>query len=92
MVLDPSERPDGGPAWLLSQPGVLRAAWEGEPWKTLGFALDEAHYYQYRVTRDGGGFVVEARGDLDCDGVFGRFSRQVTPDGVSPLQSEKEIE
>jgi len=68
------------------------AAWQGEPWKSLGFALDTAHYYQYRVARDGGGFVVEARGDLDCDGVFSRFVRHVTPDGVGPLQSENEIE
>src|SRR6185437_8765 len=31
MVLDDDDRPDGGPAWLLSQPGFLQSAWEGEP-------------------------------------------------------------
>jgi hypothetical protein len=31
VVLGPEERPEGGPAWLLSQPGFLREAWEGEP-------------------------------------------------------------
>ncbi len=31
VILEPEERPDGGPAWLLSQPGFLREAWEGEP-------------------------------------------------------------
>jgi hypothetical protein len=31
VALDPRERPAGGPAWLLSQPGFLRTAWEGEP-------------------------------------------------------------
>jgi hypothetical protein len=31
VVLAPDERPEGGPAWLLSQPGFLEAAWEGEP-------------------------------------------------------------
>jgi hypothetical protein len=31
VVLEPPERPEGGPAWLLSQPGFLRDAWEGEP-------------------------------------------------------------
>ncbi|MDR3632275.1 MAG: hypothetical protein P4L84_00485 [Isosphaeraceae bacterium] len=29
VVLDPSELPTGGPAWLLGQPGFLRAAWDG---------------------------------------------------------------
>jgi hypothetical protein len=31
MVLEPPERPEGGPAWLLSQPGFMLGAWEGEP-------------------------------------------------------------
>jgi hypothetical protein len=31
VVLDPDERPLGGPAWLLSQPGFVQTAWEGEP-------------------------------------------------------------
>ncbi len=31
IVLGPWERPEGGPAWLLSQPGFLQSAWEGEP-------------------------------------------------------------
>jgi hypothetical protein len=31
VVLDAGERPEGGPAWLLSQPGFLQAAWDGEP-------------------------------------------------------------
>ncbi|HEX6986328.1 MAG TPA: hypothetical protein VF170_13180, partial [Planctomycetaceae bacterium] len=34
VVLDPSERPKGGPAWLVAQPGLLRDRFEGEP-KTL---------------------------------------------------------
>jgi hypothetical protein len=31
IVLEGDERPDGGPAWLLSQPGFVQAAWDGEP-------------------------------------------------------------
>ncbi len=31
VVLEPNERPEGGPAWLLSQPGLLQSTWEGEP-------------------------------------------------------------
>ncbi len=31
IVLDPDERPEAGPAWLLSQPGLFRDSWHGEP-------------------------------------------------------------
>jgi hypothetical protein len=31
VVLEANERPVGGPAWALSQPGFLKSAWEGEP-------------------------------------------------------------
>jgi hypothetical protein len=31
IVIDANERPKGGPAWLLSQPGFVQSAWEGEP-------------------------------------------------------------
>ncbi len=31
VILRPEERPEGGPAWLLSQPRFLRHAWDGEP-------------------------------------------------------------
>ena len=31
VVLEASERPQAGPAWLLSQPGFMQETWEGEP-------------------------------------------------------------
>jgi len=31
VVIDPSERPAGGPAWLLGRPDFLERAWSGEP-------------------------------------------------------------
>ena len=31
IVLEPNERPLGGPAWLLSQPGFMQEVWLGEP-------------------------------------------------------------
>jgi GTPase-associated protein 1, N-terminal domain type 2/GTPase-associated protein 1, middle domain len=31
IVLDANERPVGGPAWLLSQPGFMQEVWRGEP-------------------------------------------------------------
>ncbi len=31
IVVEPNERPPGGPAWLLSQPGFMQEVWHGEP-------------------------------------------------------------
>ncbi len=31
ILLEPHERPEGGPAWLLSQPGFIQTTWQGEP-------------------------------------------------------------
>lgn len=31
VVLDAAERPEGGPAWLLEQPGFIQKSWDGEP-------------------------------------------------------------
>jgi hypothetical protein len=61
------------------------AAWQVEPWKTLGFSLDGASRYQYRVARESQGFRVDARGDLDCNGVTSLFTAHVTPDETSPI-------
>ena len=68
------------------------AAFAAEPWQTLGFQVAEAHYYQYRVRRNDHGFVVEARGDLDCDGKFSHFARDVSAEGVGALTTEDELE
>lgn len=68
------------------------SAWQREPWKTLGFTIETPHYYQYRVAREAQGFVVEARGDLDCDNLYSRFARHVTPAAAGPLEVENEIE
>jgi hypothetical protein len=31
LVLEPGEQSPAGPAWMLTQPGIMRTAWEGEP-------------------------------------------------------------
>ncbi len=67
-------------------------AFDGEPWTQLGLTTVEPRYYQYRVRHDGVGFIVEARGDLDCDGKFSHFARSVMPDGVGELTTEDDLE
>ncbi len=51
-----------------------------EAFTTLGFSIDEPHYYQYRYESEGRGanarFVVIARGDLDGDGKYSRFEME----------------
>lgn len=52
--------------------------WKTTTWRQLRFSLLEPHYYQYRFTSGGENkeakFMVEARGDLDCDGTFSSYS------------------
>ncbi len=72
-------------------------AWAGPPWSLLGFAIDEPHWFQYRVQVDSSGntprYSVEARADLDCDGKFSSYKRTIGPDGTpGPLESKDETE
>jgi hypothetical protein len=85
----PAQSPCTQPAGKFAPNASL---WQVDPWKAIGFSVDDPAYYQYRLRRNGQGFVIEAQGDLDCDGVLSHFSRQVAPDGLGALQSENEIE
>jgi type IV pilus assembly protein PilA len=73
-------------------------AFSGPTWRALGFSIEDPHHYQYRFRRTEGGFVVEARGDLDCDGKFSSFRREgrVEPGGTisggAGLETENDIE
>jgi type IV pilus assembly protein PilA len=55
----------------------LESDWDREPWRSLNVELIEPHYYQYRYSSSGHSaaarYVIEARGDLDCDGNYSRF-------------------
>ena len=51
------------------------AAWQREPWHTLGFSIERPHYFQYRASRVSGGFRFEARADLRCNGHVTELSR-----------------
>jgi len=72
--------------WTPSQPPCrigqskyvsTKATWQAQTWKDVHFILEARHYYQYRLTTTGTGVgatvVVEARGDLDCDGTYSSF-------------------
>jgi type IV pilus assembly protein PilA len=65
--------------------------WDAATWKALGFSLGAPHYYQYRVIVDGKGknvvVGIEARGDLDCDGKFSLYRREVRLDAQGKAQS-----
>jgi hypothetical protein len=74
--------------------------WQSPPWSELEFqpTLEgddvplDGIYYQFRVSRpQPGQFVVEARGDLDCDGVFGRYAIRVTRDATSPIEEPADL-
>ncbi|MEO1230203.1 MAG: hypothetical protein AAFZ18_14975 [Myxococcota bacterium] len=53
--------------------------WTTEPWSSLDFRPSAAHFHQYRYRdlRDGAGFVVAARGDLDGDGQWATYTATV---------------
>lgn len=59
------------------------SAWSAAPWSALRFAMADPHYYQYRYSGGGKRFSAEARGDLDCDGIYSSYMihGEVTPDG-----------
>jgi type IV pilus assembly protein PilA len=58
-------------------------AWTAGPWSELRFSLPEPHYFQYRYAGGGKRFTAEARADLDCDGIYSRYSihGEIAPDG-----------
>ncbi len=83
--LQPHAFPAGSQEWTpaktcCAQGGKCQpdpSDWNRGPWMALHFQLSDPHYYQYRFTSQGSGtaatFVAEARGDLDCDGVFSSY-------------------
>lgn len=50
------------------------ATWVRPLWRALQFQQTIPHYYQYRYRGTRSGFVAEARGDLDCDNIFSRYT------------------
>ena len=70
---------------------------QAPPWTSLGFSSGASPRYQYRWIVGDGGVRVEAKGDLDCDGIESLFSRNVIlstygDTQVGELQVENELE
>ncbi|PIE19755.1 MAG: hypothetical protein CSA65_01110 [Proteobacteria bacterium] len=75
--------PVGDTGWTPSErccasgtPTCTSAAtsWNTPLWRALKFQISGPHYYQFRYTGTASSFVAEARGDLDCDGVFSSYT------------------
>ncbi|MEO8846320.1 MAG: hypothetical protein ABI591_26880 [Kofleriaceae bacterium] len=53
-------------------------------WSALDFVLDEPTLYQYSYHSDGKTAVVDAIGDLDCDGSAATYTLKASADGGNP--------
>lgn len=72
--------------------------WQSKLWTKLQFAMVDPHYFQWRYqSPDGRAFVAQARGDLDCDGIFSNYQMSGTVDATGKvtfgsLRVQNEIE
>jgi hypothetical protein len=76
--LTPATVPQG--AAVTDPPGT----WDHPTWQALGFALEEPHWYAYRVDVDADPRTpirIVALGDLDGDGVHSTLQRTLVREG-----------
>jgi photosystem II stability/assembly factor-like uncharacterized protein len=85
--LAPKRFPESSRGWVPATPcckhgngskcQIDPGLWTKKPWSQLRFSMRAPHYYQYRFTSQGTGkkasFLIEARGDLNCDGTYSSF-------------------
>ncbi len=57
------------------------ARWQGEPWRSLRFSMDEPHRYSVEYAPVPGGALVRVSGDVDCDGVIGSIELRAKVSG-----------
>lgn len=61
--------------------------WEAEPWKSIKFGINKAHYFRYQYDPASVGtaanFTVWARANLDCDGTESTYSVRATVNGTT---------
>jgi hypothetical protein len=55
--------------------------WNLAGWRSLGFSIDDRHYFSYQVRKNGDAVVLTAIGDQDCDGVRAVVQVVVALDG-----------
>jgi hypothetical protein len=75
--LTPPIVPRGSPA--ADPPG----AWEHPSWQALGFSLEDAHWYAYRLEVEDRAVRVVAQGDLDGDGILSTYERRIVREGAT---------
>lgn len=99
----PKRFPPGAAAWTPAttccaqgqrcQPDA--SAWNKAPWLDLHFALADPHYYQFRYKSSGTNTAakatLEARADLDCDGVYSSYLLELDVDEEYGVQSRGPI-
>ncbi len=63
------------------------ARWEAEPWKSIKFGINKAHYFQYQYDPTATGtesrFTIWARANLDCDGTQSTYTVRATVNGTT---------
>lgn len=72
-------------------------SWATPTWQALRFSLASAHRFQYRFTNHKDRFLAEARGDLNCNGKYSRYTIEgkVDKDGtvtLAPLKTKDPLE
>jgi len=80
----PSQAPCQGGQPLYTKDS---SRWEVEPWKSLKFGINKAHYFRYQYVPTGTGnastFTVWARANLDCDSTESTYSVRATVNGTT---------
>jgi hypothetical protein len=79
-------------------PFANEAAWQHPTWQALDFEVLDPFFYQYRYVNEGNQVLLQAQGDLDCDGETSLTTLRATvqPDGVllrsAGLEKQNELE
>jgi len=72
--INPPQKPCSNGNSQYSKNGKI---WDKEPWRSLRFGINKAHYYQYVYIVDNNpknpSFTVMAHSDLDCDGILSTY-------------------
>jgi hypothetical protein len=58
---------------------------DAEVWQRLHFSIDVPHRFQFSYANDGTAVVVQAVGDLDCDGTATTYTLNGRVEGGSPV-------